>query len=885
MNLSLSLVVAIGMLQAVRGGCADSGCVQFDPASGNCVSCNVFRGLALNPQLVCAPTSVPACARVSSTGACTACTSGFALSSGRCVVANCLLSDLSGMCALCGLLTCSVGRSCLPAQSLLNFSLLTGCNYYAPSGACLYCAPGFYTAANGHCVASVSNCLQQATAGCVSCAPDFFLQAQSGVCGGQNVWVALYTNTMYGSDAATTPVCLPGQVANCAQHATATTCTVCAPGYYLTTALQCAVPTTIVLYCARYSNATACAACEQGLYLSANACVPNPQTSAPASNCLYFVDATRCVFCQPTYYPLADGTCALVPTASRVANCVFYGAGAGCRMCENGFYLSGGRCATANPLCAAYASDRCVTCRADRYLVGGLCLPSLPIIGCAVQRRTTCLQCATGYRPKQVSPRKIECVPLGIRSDCLSYNTAGCAFLTTGNVTNCFLYNLDGTCGACATGFDPNGATCVPSGLLGSPTCKYKSMDGSCLVCPNSSQYYDSTALVCKDPTSVIPNCISRTATACTLCAAGFFLNSSGACVDLQLSRCTAYNADLTCRVCDNTTFANASGVCQSVTAPVANCATYDSATTCSACSLPFSLAANKTACTGLGFTLLANCRYQVDSDHCLLCQAGYYLATGPSSATCVKSSVVRFCDDYNGDGQCARCISGYTLSNPTTCVAATAPLVAGCTTYASATACAACDAGLYLANSTTCATVTTPLTGCLLYASATACAACDTAAGFAINPATSTCIAKCAVAGASGCAQCVAGFYPSGSGCAAVTTAVANCATYSSATVCAACAPGFTLQSTNTCTAGGDANCSSSARVRCLVCDKNYFASNGACTRVSTTITGCLVYAPGGTTCQVCQPNYSLNAQLKCSSNGSTISSLVRSLAGWWFD
>lgn len=403
------------------------------------------------------------------------------------------------------------------------------------------------------------------------------------------------------------------------------------------------------------------------------------------------------------------------------------------------------------------------------------------------------------------------------------------------------------------------------------------------MICQSPSSYPVAGQANCTQGAGPIANCFERNATACVACKPGFFPNDAGQCVKLNPPNCTAYNHDLTCKVCDNTTYADANGICRPLTTLIPNCLTYDSPGKCRSCVAPFAVSEDQSSCGAFTKRLNSNCIYQFDSDNCFVCKDGYYTQTTATNQVCMPLVGLDECRLRDINGYCGGCITGYYLGLGTGCVPAADPLIPFCDAFANATTCAACQIGYFLAGPNNC-TLATPQPGCLSYASNTTCAACDTAAGWVLTTTSRVCISNCATVGATGCAQCASGFFPSAGVCTPVTSAIANCLTYSSATACSLCNYGFTLLSNNTCAANGDATCSGSSRTRCLICDKDSFLSAGQCAAVPAKITGCVVYGAGGTSCVQCQPNYSLTAARKCALSGS-LSAQMRSLAGCWFD
>lgn len=296
-----------------------------------------------------------------------------------------------------------------------------------PSGACQYCVDGYYVAANGRCVASLPRCLQHATAGCVACAPGFFLQTSASTCSGQDLWTPLYTSAMYGGDVTATPVCVAGRVGNCTQQATASTCAVCASGFFLTTALQCSPVTTQVSRCVTYSNATQCAACAQGYYLENNTCVANPSISNPIPNCMFLFPFSKefCQFCEQGFLQDSNGVCQQIPADNIIPNCSFYISLYQCGLCSNFYYWNGTACTPEDSNCISYGKSKCVSCTNNKTAVLSRCDLFGGPEGCQVFEDNTCAQCLPDYRPFIDSQNNSACQFVGSRDGCLGYSING----------------------------------------------------------------------------------------------------------------------------------------------------------------------------------------------------------------------------------------------------------------------------------------------------------------------------------------------------------------------------------------------------------------------------------------------------------------------------
>jgi hypothetical protein len=90
--------------------------------------------------------------------------------------------------------------------------------------------------------------------------------------------------------------------------------------------------------------------------------------------------------------------------------------------------------------------------------------------------------------------------------------------------------------------------------------------------------------------------------TACASCGAGFGLQTTNgvtSCVAVNLANCANATtiAPFTCITCNQGFFPNANGACTPVSQTIANCLTYDTATTCSRCASNSVLNVARTVC------------------------------------------------------------------------------------------------------------------------------------------------------------------------------------------------------------------------------------------------------------------------------------------------
>lgn len=350
-------------------------------------------------------------------------------------------------------------------------------------------------------------------------------------------------------------------------------------------------------------------------------------------------------------------------------------------------------------------------------------------------------------------------------------------------------------------------------------------------------------------PIASLANCsVASSATVCTNCSTiAYGLLPAGTCVAGAINNCAAYNSDGTgntgataalCAACNDGYYLN-NNTCS--VGGITNCQTYGATgSRCSLCANGYFLIDNSSNNNGANSTNIAdicaaiptslNCAQpNVDSNGnytCNLCtnnstQVAVTPATGTVQNACISFSSVTNCATYNAGTftssafTCATCASGFYLSN-NLCVART--VINKCVTYTpGANTCDVCDSTSYLsADKSTCVVNPNGIFKCSTYSNATTCTA------------------------------CMPGYYLSSNACVLVSPTISNCTNYSNATTCSLCAAGYAL-SNNTCVQATAANCLTYASPSaCASCANTYVLS----TTTSTTGTGNSAVTTSTTSC-----------------------------------
>ena len=449
----------------------------------------------------------------------------------------------------------------------------------------------------------------------------------------------------------------------------------------------------------------------------------------------------------------------------------------------------------ASAACSATADTVCTTCTTCDlgWFASAACSPTAD---------TTCTQCdlscATCDGPS--SSNCTSCVALeylsgGVCSSCTTcdpgwFASAACSATADTVCTQC-----DASCATCSGDTASDCTGCAAGKYLDGGVCK------TCSSCGAGT--YQATACtatantVCPACDASCATCSGDTASDCTGCAAGKYLDggvcktcSSCGAGTYQATACTA-TANTVCPACEASCVTCSGGTASDCTSCAAG--KYLNGGVCSTCSSCGAGTYQATACTATANTV------------CPACEASCVTCSGGTASDCTSCAAGKY---LNG-GVCSTCLS---------CAAGTYQATA-CTATANAV-CTACDAS--------CATCNGP--------SATSCTSCGTGKyldGGVCNT----------------CSSCVADTYQAAACTATANTVCADCdvscatCTGPSATHCTYCAAGRYKRdnqcvSCRTCAAGtySSAPCSATADSVCSGCPAGTYAS-----------------APGATACTAC--------------------------------
>lgn len=578
----------------------------------------------------------------------------------------------------------------------------------------------------------------------------------------------------------------------------------------------------------------------------------------------------------------------------------------------------------------------CAACKPGFSSPAGLQKTCTQISNCRTDGNlfNACSACASGYI---------------LAHDGTNVNFTSCASVAntiTSNFTNCYAATVDANnaataCAVCNPGYNLNvdyiceaiqPANCVASAfrITNTPAIATANWSlyaaGNAIGCNRCATGYIASAIttnkaVCVassyvantvDPLSVsayVQHCRTYVASAaaplkCSACQTNYVLNynannalnATECYLNTSLANCALATDASTCHTCAAVTFTlSAAGVCTA--GSIAQCAEYnyqnDGVTSlasplCLVCNPDYYLTNNSCALGNV-----RNCKaFDDDANRCATCATGYYLInnsgnTGAGGATiadiCLPNPTVTNCNEFtltNSGLTCTSCASPTTqviadipANTATTACLAFSP-VANCATFNVGTintadfTCATCATGFYLANNR-CTTRTT-INKCVTYtANADTCDACDNTSYLSADK--RTCVSNPAgvyrcqtYSNATQCTACRPGFYLANNLCTAVPTAIANCSTYSAAATCSGCAAGFALTN-NTCVTATAQNCVTyNSASACATCNQGFVltTANNITSCTALTKTGCAtIDANPPNNCLTCSPGYYLNS------------------------
>ena len=518
-------------------------------------------------------------------------------------------------------------------------------------------------------------------------------------------------------------------------------CVACRPGFAAVMSTAAGLTFTIdrcvaIAHCRFSLTFNGCSYCEDG-YL--NGILPTGEADmsqclpSPGSACLLVGGSGACARCKENHFLHFDSTCH--PSTSATLRGFLHGA-------------SRSTSASMRPasLATAELRSRCAAPLVEistNFAGSKVCLPRPPPISNCVQLSGTppyvCLKCAIGY----------------------ALSNTGEACLEGLKLANCRAAAANGDCSACLDTYILENGACVPGSVA---------------------------------------NCITYTGTTCSACATPLAL-LDGRCVDMTALGCAVLAAPTgsppvhECTTCIDG-FLKSTGthtLCLPAAAPVPHCLTH-SGVDCSVCESGYFL--EKGLCQRLAS--IPGCRKPLDAATCSECEAG--LRPDSRGMACLPNPQgVPHCILHRESGVCERCESPF-LATPTG-ECERIPIerqIPGCAAYSGTLAnlvCVVCSENFVLKPDKSC--LESPGKNCLTYDDSFNCASCSSDSVL-VDLASSRicerrrivfCLEHISYQNQVFCLTCQTGYFVNVYGnCQEIKTALPDCETYSSSTLCRYC-------------------------------------------------------------------------------------------------
>lgn len=211
--------------------------------------------------------------------------------------------------------------------------------------------------------------------------------------------------------------------------------------------------------------------------------------------------------------------------------------------------------------------------------------------------------------------------------------------------------------------------------------------------------------------------------------------------------------------------------------------------------------------------------------------------------------STIEGCEMYTLSGGCQRCAAGYVLVGCGCRMNTMRPMIANCAAYsADARLCVSCGTGFYVTGTGGCAAVTSAVANCMTHSSASACGVCNS--GFTLIG--GACVANpgfCMISTGVSCLQCLNGYVLTQSNPSSDLFNLVGPWWLTQGSV-GPSGPSFTCAPQAT-------NCATFLTpTTCLTCLSGFYLSGNACLPVTGQIANCVIYA-SATTCAQCASGY----------------------------
>lgn len=494
----------------------NTGCLACSTDS-KCLYCDLSQGYYLQKDSCAALPKLDNCTYRSIFGDCLLCDQTYYIDSGKCVavptasvIAHCAIYAVSNMKFSCT--ACASGFVVSSGTCQAVKIQIADCTAYNAEGsACLACGSKVPSTSFDSCDAApiAANCSSFSKVKCTLCNSGYIIDANYYIAAmlafdpkSNDFYYPKYLYDLKSTGVVLNlPVCRPVKVDNCASPSSYNTCTKCANYYYLSDGQCYPYPYAMIQNCKEYSTVSSCKTCAQGNYLaSSSSCLPvtaidNCQTYNTGANGV-------CDVCLAGFYSVG----ASCKSRSAVdVNCKDYVPNNDlCAACVDGFVLNVSTtvCLKGVPSCGAYSvtesSATCTGCIDNYYLNGQVCSIG-SIDNCTVYSSATqCLTCGQGYYrgpdglcAKHTLSSRIMCSAFSTtfenyctvcQSSRIGFQLDNLCVAVTTPVPSCVSYSADNTCYSCdASQYYLTDNTCT-KGLI-SKCSRYSRDSNRCTSC------------------------------------------------------------------------------------------------------------------------------------------------------------------------------------------------------------------------------------------------------------------------------------------------------------------------------------------------------------------------------------------------------------------
>ena len=736
--------------------------------------------------------------------------------------------------------TCEAGRELVNNDCPYKIVVIDFCSTYQTFGICSVCESGRYLYQNGCEPLSAGCSAQTSPTVCTACDSSNFLNGDS--CSVYSTDLNCKTfkddadecvdcNDYYYHDPSTKK-CV--QITSCETFdVNKVDCTVCKAGNVLNTNTKQCDARQAANCKTVLPNIDQCDQCNEDSYKDAGDGNKCKKTTTVDFCQVYQTTSDACKSCIAGYY--LDTTCKEV-TAS-IDQCKFYSDVTTCTTCNDGYYLSNNKCPKGEMVgCLVYSGQNtCTSCETGFFLVNGSCGRYSPDLNCETFNASadSCVDCPDYYK-------------LDGNNKCQE-------------VLNCktFAENKE-DCTECQDDYYlPVSKVCTKRAAENCTT-TFSDRD-QCSACA-INYWLDSTDNnLCKSITPVqYCNTYKTNANECAVCVSEKYLATPNSCSSVinEIAKCNFYEGNGQCKTCEDGYFLNNSSC---TLGTITGCKVYESQTQCSQCSANYYLTSTK-QCSGYSSDL--NClTFNPTKDECTDCEPYHTLDSSN------KCKAIQGCEEWaTGLKTCSKCEDTYYLDQFTMlCVLRTRSHCA--TTQPDKDECATCNTNYYMdTNDDNICKAVSPVSLCGTYSSnSNTCEICNS--GHYLNQnsctAVTSIIARCKIyQSATVCQTCEDGNLLTNGACNAGN--VNQCKTYVTADQCYECMAGSYITNTFQCTTyTADLNCKSfdPRADRCIDCPTDYnLTQNTSCKRLS----GCSELESNNTECKTCKPEFLLNSTTK---------------------